>query len=286
MSSGDAAARVGQVFDEIAPDYDQSGVAFFAPIAEELVGLLALRPGERVVDVGCGRGALTLPAARAVGPGGRVTAVDIAPSMVDLTRQAAEDAGLSQVETAVITADALGLPEGSADVVAASLVLFFAPDPPATLTSWLRLLEPGGRLGISTFGEADPTWRQVDRLFDPYLPPALLDARTSGRSGPFSSDEGVEELFTTAGATDVRTARVPFHVHFPDAEGWRRFSMSTGQRAFWRFVPEDRRESLFREAAEVLEAARSGEGDLVVVQDVRYTLGRRPGPDGEPGTDT
>jgi hypothetical protein len=52
--------------------------------------------------------------------------------------------------------------------------------------------------------------------------------------------------------------------------------MSTGQRAFWRFVPEERREPLFHEAAEILEDARTGEGDMVVVQNVRYTLGRRP----------
>jgi ubiquinone/menaquinone biosynthesis C-methylase UbiE len=278
MSSDDAAARVGKVFEEIAEDYDQSGVAFFGPIAEGLVGLLDLTPGERVVDVGCGRGALTLPAARAVGETGRVTAVDIAPAMVDLTRRAAADAALPQVDTAVVTADALGLPEASADVVASSLVLFFAPDPLATLEAWLRLLVAGGRIGISTFGDPDETWQQVERLFHPYLPPALLDARTSGRSGAFASDAGVEQLFADAGAHDVLTTRRALEVHFPDAEAWRRFSMSTGQRAFWRFVPEERREPLFHEAAELLEQARADDGDVVLVQDVRYTLARRPAP--------
>lgn len=271
----EAVRRVARVFDELAEDYDQSGVSFFEPIADGLVDLLAPAAGEHLVDVGCGRGAVTLRAARAVGPGGRVTAIDIAPAMVELTRQAAHDAGLAQVTTAVVDPEDLGVAEGSADVVASSLVLFFAPDPEATLTSWVRLLAPGGRIGISTFGDPDPTWERVDALFRPHLPPALLDARTTGQAGPFSSDDAVERLFDACGATDQRTERRALDIHFPDAEAWRRFSMSTGQRAFWQFVPEERREPLFAEAAEILEDARTDGDDLVLVQDVRYTLGRR-----------
>src|SRR5690349_6541124 len=59
MSSDDAAARVGRVFEEIAEDYDQTGVEFFAPISLGMVDLLELDEAERVVDVGCGRCALT-----------------------------------------------------------------------------------------------------------------------------------------------------------------------------------------------------------------------------------
>ncbi len=271
----EAVRRVAQVFDEIAENYDQSGVSFFGPIAGGLVELLDPQPGEHLVDIGCGRGAVTFPAARAVGAQGRVTAADISPTMLDLTRRAAAGAGLSQVETVLVTPDALGLAEGVAHVVASSLVLFFAPDPEATLRSWMSLLAPGGRIGISTFGEADATWKRVESLFAPHLPPALLDARTSGETGPFASDEGVERLFAECGAADVRTVRRPLEIHFDDAATWRRFSMSTGQRAFWRFVPEERREPLFGEAAEILEGARTPAGDIVLTQDVRYTLGRR-----------
>jgi ubiquinone/menaquinone biosynthesis C-methylase UbiE len=275
MVQDDATTRVARVFDAVAEDYDQSGVAFFGPIAQGLVDLLDLAPGERVVDAGCGRGALTFPAARAVGANGSVTAVDIAPEMVARTQRQAEDLGLSQVRTTLVAADDLGLPEGSADVVASSLVLFFAPDPLATLRSWLRPLVPGGRLGIATFGAPDPVWKQVDALFRPYLPPHLLDARTTGAAGPFTSDQGVEDLFTAAGATAVRSVPRALPVHFRDAAQWRAFSLGTGQRAFWGFVPEDRRPSLFEDAAAVLEQARTGDGDIVLTQQVRYTLGRR-----------
>jgi ubiquinone/menaquinone biosynthesis C-methylase UbiE len=268
-----AGGRIARLFDDVADDYDQTGVEFFGPIAAGLVEALALRPGERVVDVGCGRGAVTFPAAEAVGPTGSVTAVDIAPAMVELTRRRAEDAGLAQVRTATIVPHDLGLPVASADVVAASLVLFFAPDPAATLRSWMRLLVPGGRIGLATFGVPDPTWERVDALFRPYLPPQLLDARTTGEEGPFASDQGMEALLTSCGASDVRTVRHQVPVHFPDGTAWRAFSQSTGQRMFWSFVPGDRRQPLYEEAAALLEDARVDGGDIVLVQNVRYTLG-------------
>jgi ubiquinone/menaquinone biosynthesis C-methylase UbiE len=263
---------VGRLFDALADDYDQSGVSFFAPIAEGLVETLDLRPGERVVDIGCGRGAVTFPAARAVGEHGTVTAVDISTAMVELTRRGAEEAGLSQVRTAVVGPDLAELADASADAAAASLVLFFAPDPSESLRRWMRLLVPGGRLGLSTFGVADPIWEQVDNLFDPYLPAHLLDARTTGEAGPFASDEGMEDLCRSCGATDVRTVHTRLPVRFADAAQWRAFTMGTGQRAFWGFVPADRREALHAEAAGLLEGARDETGDIVLVQDVRYTL--------------
>ena len=78
--------RVAALFDSLAADYDQSGVAFFQPIAEQLVALMVVRSGEQALDIGCGRGAATLRLAEAVGAEGSVTAVDLAPAMVEHTR--------------------------------------------------------------------------------------------------------------------------------------------------------------------------------------------------------
>ena len=270
----DTVARVARTFDALAVDYDQSGVAFFEPIAARLCALLAVQPGERVVEMGCGRGAATAPLALATGSSGSVTAVDVAPEMVALTRTSLERLPAPRAATSVDVMDASRptLPEGSFDVLAASLVLFFLPDPVDGASRWLRLLRPGGRLGVATFGEQDETWLAVDALFRPHLAPGFLDPRTQGPGSPFASDAGVEELLRAAGAQQVQTVREPLVVAFDDAEQWRTFSMSTGQRALWGFVPEDRRPSLFAEAAELLESARGDDGRIVVRQDVRCTV--------------
>lgn len=263
---------MAKVFDTVADDYDQSGVAFFAPIATRLCELVAPGPGERAVDVGCGRGAVTLRLARSVGPDGRVTAVDVSTAMVEHTRVAAEQAGLANVRAEVLDPSGAGLPDGTFDLLTASLVLFFLPEPAAGLARWLRWVRPAGRVGFTTFGAQDETWRAVDALFAPYLPPQLLDPRTQGVDSPFGSDEGVAALVRDAGGVDVRSVRERLPVRFADAAQWRRWTMGTGQRLFWSFVPEDRRESLFDEAAALLEGARDADGDIVVHQEVRYTL--------------
>ncbi|MGC4111614.1 MAG: class I SAM-dependent methyltransferase [Nocardioides sp.] len=275
-SDPEATAKVARVFDEIAEDYDQSGVRFFGPIAQGLVEQLAPVPGEAVLDVGCGRGAATFAAADRVGPAGSVLAVDIAPQMVELTRRRARELRLPQVHAKTISADDLGVVDGSIDVLVSSLVLFFAPDPLATLGVWMRALAPGGRIGLATFGDAGAAWKRIDDLFRPFLPAALLDARTTGAEGPFATDQGVENLLFAAGAQEVRTVVRPLRVLFDDAAQWRRFSMSTGQRAFWRFIPEGQHDELMAKASATLQDARDSEGHIALTQDIRYTLGLAP----------
>ena len=272
----DSRVRNARLFDDLADSYDAVGVEFFAPIARGLVDALAPAPGERVADLGCGKGAFLLPAARAVGVRGRAVGVDVSPAMVAATGHTAASEGLAHVEVFVGDAQSPGLPSGAFDVVGASLVLFFLPDPRAALTAWGSALVPGGRLGVSTFGAQDEVWRAVDDGFTPFLPPAMLDARTSGTRGPFASDIGMEELLVGAGFTEVATLVTDLPVHFADADQWQAFSMSTGQRAMWRAVPEAERPAVRAEAERRLAAAAHPSGGFVMHQQIRYTLGIRP----------
>ncbi|WP_157803823.1 class I SAM-dependent methyltransferase [Luteimicrobium subarcticum] len=262
------------VFDRVADTYDAVGVPWFGPIAAGLVDELAVRPGERVLDIGCGRGAALRPLALATGAAGRAVGIDLAPRMVEL---AARDlADLPQVDVRVGDARAPDVPYASFDVVCASLVLFFMPDPADALARWAALLAPGGRLGVSTFGPQDERWRRVDDLFLPYLPPAMLDARTSGRGGPFASDEGVEHLFAGAGLDDVRTVGRTVEAVFRDADHLVEFSWSHGQRAMWEAVPPGERDDLRARIVDLAASITTASGRLALGQQVRYTLGASP----------
>lgn len=259
-----------ELFDRAAGTYDAVGVPWFTPIAQGLVEELAVRPGERVLDVGCGRGAALRPLAEATGPTGSALGVDLAPEMVRLT--AADLAGLSQVRVELADASALSADAAPYDVVSSCLVLFFLPDPGQALRSWAGLLAPGGRLGVTTFGPQDERWQAVDALFTPYLPKGMLDARTSGARGPFASDEGVEALLRDAGLEAVRTVRRTVTATFSGPEQWERFSWSHGQRAMWEAVPAEHRDGLRQQAQGLLAQWEP----LSMVQGVRHTLGRRP----------
>lgn len=263
----------GGVFDRVADTYDNVGVAWFRPIAAGLVEELAARPGERILDVGCGRGAALTPLARAVGPSGYALGIDLAPAMV--ARTAADLADLPQVEVRVGDAAAPALPSGSFDVVASSLVLFFLPDPGAALRDWTDLLVPGGRLGVATFGAQDERWQRIDAVFTPFLPPTLADARTSGRRGPFASDTGMEALLRGADLIDVRTAHRTVVPTFRDPNHWVQFSQSHGQRAMWDAVPSADRDAVRTRILELAARCADDDGQLRLNQDVRYTVGRR-----------
>lgn len=258
------------LFDEVADDYDQSGVRFFDPIARRLVELVEPGAGERALDLGCGRGVVTTLLAEAVAPGGSVTALDLSAAMVEHTR--------ASVPTAeVVKGDAAHPDLGGAtyDVVTASLVLFFLPEPVAVAGRWLDLLAPEGRLGVTTFGAQNDLWHHVDALFTPYLPPHLRDPRVVGPDSPFATDERFEALLRSAGATSVEThvEELVFRVDGP--EQWLAFSLGTGQRAIWDSVPPEKRQGIYDEAAHLLDDARDVDGTIELGQQVRYSVARR-----------
>jgi ubiquinone/menaquinone biosynthesis C-methylase UbiE len=270
---------VAEVFDAVADTYDNVGVEFFRPVARGLVDALAPRPGERALDVGCGRGAVLFPLAEAVAPGGAVTAIDLAPQMVAATAAdvAAADLDPGHVAVDVRHGDAMSpdVPPGSVDLIASSLVLFFLPDPAAALSAWRQLLVPGGRVGVTTFGAHSDAWHAVDGVFARYLPTGLPDPRNMGTDTPFGSDAGMERLLAGAGFSDVRTESWTISLRFDDADQWHRWSWSVGQRRMWLLVPEHERDAVRAQAAEHLEATRDPHGRIGFDQVIRYTLARR-----------
>lgn len=268
-------ARVTDLFHRVSDTYDAVGVDFFGPIAAGLVDELDPQPGERAIDVGCGRGAALFRLADAVGPTGRVTGVDVAPGMVERTRADVAAAGLDGfVEVSLGDATALDVPPAAFDLAASSLVLFFLGDPLAALRSWHPALVDGGRIGVSTFGPFTEEWTEVERALRSHLPPDQLDARTN-TGGPFSSDAAMEELVTEAGFTEVRTATATIEVRFDDADTWFRWSMSHGQRQMWEAIPADQHDQMRERAVAALHAGARPDGTLGFDQVIRYTLARK-----------
>lgn len=148
--------RIASSFDARAPGYDDD-TSWHGPLAAELVWLAALKPGERALDLACGTGLVALPAAEAVGEGGRVVGVDVSEGMLARARAKADAAGLgSRTEWVHGNAeDPLTLAafeEGSFHVVSCSAALPFIRDIPGALRRWRAWLHPTeGRLVFNGF---------------------------------------------------------------------------------------------------------------------------------------
>jgi len=109
----------------------------------------ALRPGEVVIDLGCGAGIDTILAARQVGPSGRVVGLDMTPEMVARARRNAAAAGHANVEIREGLIEDLGLPDASVDVVISNGVLNLSTRKSRVLAESFRVLRAGGRIVIA-----------------------------------------------------------------------------------------------------------------------------------------
>jgi ubiquinone/menaquinone biosynthesis C-methylase UbiE len=146
------------VFDRAAPTYDELAGAYHDHFGARLVDITGVVPGDRVLDVGCGRAAVVLPAAARVGDAGpRVVGVDLSPEMVRLAAERAEAVG-ARVDLRVGDAEDLDVCAGVFDVVLCGFGVFFFPDPERAVAGFHRALVPGGRVGLSTWGAEDERW--------------------------------------------------------------------------------------------------------------------------------
>jgi len=116
----------------------------YGPGTEALLVRAGLRPGLRVVEVGCGSGNTACWVAQQVSPGGSVVAIDVSPEQIEQARQQAASLNLANIEFQVADAYAPRLPEGHFDLAYCRLVLIHLTRPADALAAMRKLVRPGG----------------------------------------------------------------------------------------------------------------------------------------------
>jgi arsenite methyltransferase len=162
--TGRAWAQDLQYPEELANVPERSAESF-AGVANPF-SLGRLDEEERVLDLGCGAGTDTLIAAQMVGPGGRVTGIDMTPEMLVKARASAEDLGLTNVEFVEGEAERLPFAAGSFDVVISNGVIDLIPDKDAVYGELHRVLAPGGRIQIADVTIQNPVSEEGRRDID------------------------------------------------------------------------------------------------------------------------
>ena len=120
-----------------------------------LLEMAGIRPGDHVLDIAAGTGQQSIQAARLVGRSGSVLATDISSNILDLAAREAETAGLTNLETRVMDAEQLALPDASFDAVISRLGFMYLPDLQTALTGMRRVLKPGGLIAAMVFSTPD-----------------------------------------------------------------------------------------------------------------------------------
>ncbi len=156
----DSARRLGYSAEDIAW-LPTAATASFAGVGNPF-SLGALRPGQTVLDLGCGSGVDSLLAARRVGPAGKVIGVDMVEEMLVVARANAAAVGVSNADFRLGRADALPVPDSTVDVVISNGVFNLCVDKPAVVAELFRVLRPGGRV------------QMADILLEPHVTPEEL----------------------------------------------------------------------------------------------------------------
>ncbi len=227
-----------------ADDHDQTSVrAVFAGVARRydlanhlLSGFLDTRwrrrtvawvapgPGERIVDVACGTGALTLELARALGPDGEVVGLDFCEEMLAVARARrmppSAGSALARVEWRAADARRTGLPEAAFDAATCAFGVRNMMDGlPAVLAEMRRVLRPGGRVGILEFSlPRRRLLRWAEQVWLAAFVP-LIGGCLTGRIGPYrylgrtirAWDRHVDLLAELRAAGFVDVAARPMH---------------------------------------------------------------------------
>jgi SAM-dependent methyltransferase len=255
-------------WDLAADDYEPSWSAQLAGVQATLLATAALAPGEQVLDVACGNGQITLPAAAAVGAQARVLGVDLSQRMVDTATQRALLRALPNVAFARMDAARLALPDGGFDVVLCSLGLMYVPDPDAAVREMWRVLRPGGRVVLSVWGErARCGWAT---LFE------IVDAEVASEVCPLffglGGRDALAGLCTGAGLERIRQQRPSATLAYADGEEACRAAFVGGPVALaWSRFPEDVRDRARACYLDSLAAWRDGAGYRVPAEFVIVT---------------
>jgi SAM-dependent methyltransferase len=198
-------------FDVSADAYLRFMGRYSEPLARLFADLAGVRPGQRVLDVGCGPGALTAELVSRLGAGA-VSAVEPSASFVAAVRER-----LPAVDVRQSAAERLPFPDGSFDAVMAQLVVHFMADPVAGLREMSRVTRPGGVIAACVWdygsggGPLTGFWRAVREL-DPAA--AGESDRAGARQGQLAS------LVAQAGLGPVQASALTVRVRQASFEQW------------------------------------------------------------------
>ena len=221
MAQSDSETPGARTFTISGDVYDSFMGRYSMRLAVPLADVAGIEPGQDVLDVGSGPGALTAELVRRVGAE-HVSAVDPAPQFVDALRER-----LPGVDAHVGRAEELPFPDARFDAALAQLVLHFVSDADATAREMRRVVRPGGVVGACVW-DFTGGMRMLGLFWDAALAHDA-SAPDHERTRPFGRDGQIAELFERAGLRDVERGSLEVEASYASFDDfWTPFLSTTG----------------------------------------------------------
>ncbi|GHO92233.1 methyltransferase [Reticulibacter mediterranei] len=210
--------RIADLYHRVASVYGQVGPNYFAYAGRHLVEHTGVTESAQVLDVATGRGANLFAAAEVVGPQGMAMGVDLALGMVRETAVEIERRKLSQAAIRQMDAEHLVFSDASFDYVLCGFAIFFFPHLERALAEFLRVLRPGGRLGITVAQDLASFSRWYGEHLTAYHQRYHIPLGVGvGKGGDYAA---LPEYLTLAGFVGVQVIQEQAEFIYADAQEW------------------------------------------------------------------
>jgi len=154
-------------WDKAAIYYENFWQQQLKPAQEKLLEMANLQRGEKLIDIACGTGLVSFPAAEKVGPNGFVLGTDISDGMVKICTETAEERNLNNIQFKRMDAEALDVPGEEYHLALCALGLMYVPDPIKALKEMHRVIKPGARAVAAVWGQRDHCgWAEIFEIVD------------------------------------------------------------------------------------------------------------------------
>jgi SAM-dependent methyltransferase len=259
-------------WDRSAGYYEEFWQRQLEPVQTRIRELAALAPGERVLDVACGTGLVSFPAAARVGETGSLLGVDLSERMIERARALAAEQRVGNVRFERMDAEALEVPDGSFDVALCSLGLMYVPSPHDALLEMRRALVSGGRVLASVWGQRSRCgWADIFPIVD-----SRVESEVCPMFFRLGTGDSLEREFARVGFTGVVSERIETRLRYatPEEACGAAFDGGPVALAYSRFDERVAAEARAEYLASI-EPYRDGAGYAVPGEFV-ITSGRRP----------
>jgi ubiquinone/menaquinone biosynthesis C-methylase UbiE len=250
-----AKARTIHAFGEMASEYDQTGPAYFSYFGRILVKQAGISPGDRVLDVATGRGAVLIPAAEAVTETGFVSGIDLTEAMVRETTADLERRNITNASVRMMDAEQLDFTDGEFDAVLCGFGIMFFPRLQLALAEFQRVLKPGGTIGVSTF--------KMMMTLTPAIEP-VMRAHEGAIQRPLTQQlatpSELHDALAGAGFEDVTIRTESFEAIYPDEGAYWSWAMSLLPGVWLRRQPAETQARFKEEAYAHLGSIRQPDG--------------------------
>jgi ubiquinone/menaquinone biosynthesis C-methylase UbiE len=260
---------------ELAERYDKVSDLQFES-GRRLADMMGIKEGDRVLDVGCGTGRLALHISKVVGPSGSVIGIDPSPHRIRVA-----EAKLKGPEHGNMSfmlgqgEDLISLPSGTFDHVYYSSVFHWIGDKAAALAEAMRILKPGGAIGMTTVDRSHPLEMKkvMERLFS--QPPYVGHVKLEDEFSLLVDREELNALLANAGFGHIDIKSVVKKHYYSSAEELFEFIEASSFGNFLRDVPEHLRQELLVTLKGELEKRRAG-ASIELESSMMYAIARKP----------